>query len=144
SSDRGYDASPYSLSRYYDYVTPFGSYPLQTTADKLFNSRLKPELSTEFEGGFDLQFFRNRLGLNVTYYDRRTRNQIWDVSIPAESGFTSKTVNGGTVQNKGVELSLSVMPVVTNNFSWRAVLNFLKNNNKILDMIRQRDNVGAR
>jgi len=139
----GNDASPYSVSRYYDYVTPFGSYPLQTTADKLFNSRLKPELSTEFEGGFDLQFFRNRLGLNFTYYDRRTRNQIWDVSVPAESGFTSKTVNGGTVQNKGIELSLSATPIQTADFSWRAVLNFSQNNNTVLDLNSTSDDVGS-
>lgn len=139
----GNDASPYSVSRYYDYVTPFGSYPLQTTADKLFNSRLKPELSTEFEGGFDLQFFRNRLGLNFTYYDRRTRNQIWDVSVPAESGFTSKTVNGGTVQNKGIELSLSATPIQTADFSWRAALNFSQNNNTVLDLNSTSDDVGS-
>lgn len=139
----GNDADPYSVSRYYDFVAPFGNNPLQTTADKLFNNKLKPELSTEIEGGVDLRFFKDRIGLNLTYYDRKTKNQIWNVSTPAESGFTSKVVNGGTVQNKGVELSLAITPVATQDFSWRAVLNFSKNNNVIVDLNSTSDDVGA-
>ncbi|MFC5410161.1 SusC/RagA family TonB-linked outer membrane protein [Larkinella bovis] len=130
----GNDANPYSVSRYYDYVAPFGNYPLQATADKLFNLFLKPELSSEVEAGFDLKFFNELLGLNFTYYDRQTKNQIWDVQVPAESGFTTKVVNGGTVQNKGIELSLSVAPITTRTFSWRAALNFSRNRNTVLDL----------
>ncbi|GAB3249939.1 SusC/RagA family TonB-linked outer membrane protein [Larkinella harenae] len=130
----GNDADPYSVSRYYDYVAPFSTFPLQSTSDKLFNSRLKPELSSEVEAGVDLKFFNELLGINFTYYDRQTRNQIWNVQIPAESGFTTKVVNGGTVQNKGIELTLSVAPVTTRNFSWRAALNFSRNRNTVLDL----------
>ncbi|WP_345027431.1 SusC/RagA family TonB-linked outer membrane protein [Ravibacter arvi] len=139
----GNDADPYTVSRYYDYVVPFGSYPLQSTADKLFNNRLKPEQSAEVEGGVDLKFFGERLGLSATYYDRKTKNQIWDVSIPAESGFSTKVVNGGTIQNRGLELSLSAMPVATADFSWRAVLNFSKNVNKVLNLNSTSDDVKA-
>lgn len=130
----GNDADPYSVSRYYDIVTQFGAFPLQSTPDRLHNSRLKPELSAEVEGGLDFKFFNEVLGLNFTYYDRRTENQIWNVQIPAESGFSTKIVNGGTVQNKGIELSLNVMPIMTKNFSWRASLNFSKNKNKVLNL----------
>lgn len=130
----GNDADPYAVSRYYDIVTQFGAFPLQSTPDRLPNSRLKPELSSEVEGGFDFKFFKELLGLNVTYYDRRTQNQIWNVEIPAESGYSTKIVNGGTVQNRGVELSLNIMPIVTANFSWRATLNFSKNTNKVLNL----------
>lgn len=130
----GNDASPYNVSRYYDYVAPFSAYPLQSTSDKLFNLLLKPELSSEVEAGVDLKFFNELVGLNFTYYDRQTKNQIWDVQIPAESGFTSKIVNGGTVQNRGIELTLSLAPVTTRNFSWRAALNFSRNRNTVLDL----------
>ncbi|MBD2753920.1 SusC/RagA family TonB-linked outer membrane protein [Spirosoma validum] len=130
----GNDAVPYNVSRYYDYVAPFSAYPLQSTSDKLFNGKLKPELSSEVEGGFDFKFFNELLGLNFTYYDRQTKNQIWDVQVPAESGFSTKIVNGGTVQNKGIEVSLSVAPITTRNFSWRAALNFSKNKNTVLDL----------
>ncbi len=137
----GNDASPYSVSRYFDYVAPFAGFPLQTTSNSLFNSRLKPELSSEIEGGLDLRFFTDRLGVNFTYYDRYTRNQIWNISTPPESGFTGKIVNGGTVQNKGVELTLSVTPIMTNVFSWKAVLNFSRNRNKVVDLNTSGDNL---
>ena len=137
----GNDADPYSVSRYYDYVAPFNTYPLQSTSDKLFNSRLKPELSSEVEGGFDFKFLNDLLGVNFTYYDRRTKNQIWNVQIPSESGFTTKVVNGGTVQNRGIELTLSGTPVMTKSFSWRVALNFSKNNNKVLDLNSTGDNI---
>ncbi|GAB3317094.1 SusC/RagA family TonB-linked outer membrane protein [Larkinella ripae] len=130
----GNDAVPYNVSRYYDYVAPFSTFPLQSTSDKLFNSKLKPELSSEVEGGFDFKFFNELLGVNFTYYDRRTKNQIWDVQVPAESGFSTKIVNGGTVQNKGIEVSLSVAPISTRNFTWRAAVNFSKNKNTVLDL----------
>ncbi|RAK02713.1 TonB-linked SusC/RagA family outer membrane protein [Larkinella arboricola] len=130
----GNDADAYSVSRYYDYVAPFGSFPLQSTSDKLFNGKLKPELSSEVEGGVDFKFFNELLGLNFTYYDRRTINQIWNVQIPAESGFTTKVVNGGTVQNKGIELTLSATPVMTRTFSWRTTLNFSRNQNTVLNL----------
>lgn len=130
----GNDAAPYSVSRYYDYVAPFGAFPLQSTSDNLFNNKLKPELSSEVEGGVDLKFFNDLLGLNFTYYDRRTTNQIWNVQIPAESGFTNKVVNGGTVQNKGIEVSLNATPVRAGSFSWRIGVNFSKNTNKVLDL----------
>lgn len=139
----GNDADPYTVSRYFDYVAPFGSYPLQSTADKLFNSKLKPELSSEIEGGFDLRFFGDRLSVNATYYDRRTKNQIWNTTIPAESGFTTKVVNGGTVQNKGIELALSATPVMTSSFSWRTGINFSKNNNVVLDLNSTDDALGS-
>ncbi|CAG5067616.1 TonB-dependent receptor SusC [Dyadobacter sp. CECT 9623] len=130
----GNDADPYSVSRYYDIVTQFGTFPLQSTPDRLHNARLKPELSAEVEGGVDLKFFNEILGVNFTYYDRRTENQIWNVQIPAESGFSTKIVNGGTVQNKGIELSVNIMPIMTKNFSWRASLNFSKNKNRVLNL----------
>ncbi|KAA9354808.1 SusC/RagA family TonB-linked outer membrane protein [Larkinella humicola] len=137
----GNDADPYNVSRYYDYVAPFNTFPLQSTSDKLFNSKLKPELSSEVEGGFDFKFFGELLGASVTYYDRRTKNQIWNVQIPAESGFSTKIVNGGTVQNRGVELTLSAAPVTTRSFSWRMALNFSKNKNTVLDLNSTGDNI---
>ncbi len=137
----GNDADPYSVSRYYDYVAPFGTFPLQSTSDKLFNSRLKPELSSEVEGGFDFKFFNDLLGANFTYYDRRTKNQIWNVQIPSESGFTTKVVNGGTVQNRGIELTLTATPIRTTSFNWRVALNFSKNKNTVLDLNSTGDNI---
>lgn len=139
----GNDGDPYTVSRYYDYVESFGSFPLQTTSNSLFNSNLKPELTSEVEGGLDLRFWKDRLSLNFTYYDRTTKNQIWNVQIPAETGFTSKIVNGGNVQNRGIELSASVYLVQSDDFSWRTSINYSKNKNTVLDLNSTSDEIGG-
>lgn len=139
----GNDADPYAVSRYYDIVTTFDNNPLQTTPDRIYNAKLKPELSSEIEGGLDLKFFNDRISTNFTYYDRKTKNQIWNVQIPGESGYSSKIVNGGTVQNKGIELSLGITPVMTTNFSWRASLNFSKNKNKVVDLNSSNESISG-
>lgn len=130
----GNDAAAYSVSRNFDFVAPFGSYPLQTTPDLLFNSKLKPELSREFEGGLDLRFLNDRIGVGITYYNRNTTNQIWSIQLPPESGYSSKIVNGGNVQNKGIELSINATPVIAGAFTWETSLNFSKNKNKVIDL----------
>jgi TonB-linked SusC/RagA family outer membrane protein len=130
----GNDASAYSVSQNFDFGQPFGSYPLQTTPDLRFNDKLKSELSKELEGGFDLRFLNDRIGLNFTYYNRYTTNQIWMIQLPPESGYTSKLVNGGKVQNKGIELTLTATPVIAGAFTWETTLNFSKNKNKVIDL----------
>ena len=139
----GNDADPYAVSQYYNYVTSFGSYPLQTTPDFLFNPDLKPELTTEVETGLDLRFLKDRLGLNVTYYNRNTINQIWNINIPSETGYRQKVVNGGEIQNQGVELSLSFDVFQTDNFQWRSQVNFSRNRNKVLNLNSTSDEVGG-
>ncbi len=139
----GNDGDPYTVSKYYNYVESFGSYPLQTTNDALFNADLKPELTSEIETGVDLRFFRDRLSVNFTYYDRKTKNQIWNVQVPAETGFTSKVVNGGNVQNRGIELAVSLYPIKTENFTWRTSLNFSNNESKVLDLNSTSDEIGG-
>lgn len=139
----GNDGDPYTVSNYYDYVESFGTFPLQTTSNALYNADLKSELTSEVEGGLDLRFFKDRLSTSFTYYDRTTKNQIWNVQIPAETGYLTKVVNGGNVQNKGIELAVSYYPIRTNDFSWRTALNFSKNTNTVLDLNSTSDEVGG-
>jgi TonB-linked SusC/RagA family outer membrane protein len=142
-SEVGNVTTPYVVSRYFDFSAPFGSFPLQTTPDVLYNDKLKPEMSREFEAGVDTRFLNDRIGINFTYYDRRTTNQIWNIQLPPETGFGSKVVNGGTVQNKGIELSLSATPVIAGAFSWETALNFSMNKNKVLDLNSNDGSIGS-
>lgn len=141
-SQVGNITSPYFVSRYFDFSTPFSSYPLQTTPDALYNDKLKPEMSKEFEGGLDLRLLNDRIGISATYYNRKTENQIWTIQLPPESGYGSKIVNGGTVQNQGVELSISATPVMAGKFSWETALNFSKNKNKVIDLNTNDGSIG--
>ena len=139
----GNDGDPYTVSRYYDYVPSFGSFPLQATSNQLFNANLKPELTSEFEGGVDLRFLNDRISTSITYYNRSTENQIWNVQIPSETGFNNKVVNGGNVRNSGLELTVSLYPVLQENFSWKSTLNFSNNKSKVVDLNSTSDEVGG-
>jgi outer membrane receptor protein involved in Fe transport len=94
------------------------------------NPDLKPERGTELEGGFDIGLFNDRVGLELTYFDKTSRDLIVTTPIPVSSGFSSSpAANIGTLSNKGVELSAHATLIARRNFAWDVGLqmNTLKN-----------------
>lgn len=131
----GKDASPYSTSVVYTPTgTPIDNVSRWTRSGSSGIPDLKPEMTTSFEVGTDLNFFNNRLGLNFTWYKSNSKDLIMGVSTAPETGFTNITLNAGEIENKGVELSLTGKPIVTNDFSWNVLVNFSANKNKILSI----------
>ena len=131
----GKDASPYSTSIVY---VPTGI-PINNVGRWTRNGAsgipdLKPEMTTSFEVGTDINFLSNRLGLNLTWYKSNSKDLIMDVSTAPETGFTQITLNAGEIENKGIEISLMGKPVVTNDFNWNVLVNFSANKNKILSI----------
>jgi outer membrane receptor protein involved in Fe transport len=98
------------------------------------NPNLKPFTSTETEVGLDIRFFNNRLGIDFTYYDQKTTDDILDANISRASGFNSTSVNIGELSNKGIELLLTGTPV-KGPITWDVALNFAKNNSKVISLI---------
>ena len=92
----------------------------------------KPEITRAFEAGIEWRFFNNRLGLDVTYYNTDTENQLITLSTPAASLYSSQYTNAGLINNSGVEAMVNVTPVRNDNFSWDASFNFAKNVNKVV------------
>jgi hypothetical protein len=90
------------------------------------------ELSTSKEIGLELKLFKNRLGADVTLYKTVSKNQILSAPISPTSGFSSQVINAGQVNNSGTEITLTGMPVQTNNFTWDITANWSRNNNKII------------
>lgn len=99
------------------------------------NSLLKPEITGSTETGADIRLFKSRLNLDITHYDRTTRNQIIRADISAVSGYTQKMYNSGEINNKGLEISLKVIPVRKKSFEWTSTLNWSKNNSKVVSLI---------
>ncbi|MEP6952363.1 MAG: SusC/RagA family TonB-linked outer membrane protein [Ginsengibacter sp.] len=131
----GHDANPYSTSIVYIPAgSPINNVSLWTRDSKSGVRNLKPELTTAFEVGTDLNFLNNRLGLNFTWYESNIKDLITDVATAASSGFTTITLNSGNIKNKGVELTLRGEPVRSNNFSWNVVLNYSANRNKVVSI----------
>src|SRR5690606_19917329 len=84
---------------------PVGGVNGFTINNVLNNANLKPEISTEKEFGGEVSFFENRLGLDVAYYDRVTKNQILPIVTSPSTGVVQRIVNFGRVQNRGIEVA---------------------------------------
>ena len=131
----GKDADPYSTSVVYNaIVPPINGVIRWGRGNQAGVSNLKPEKTTSFEVGTDLNFFDNRLAFNFTWYKSNSKDQIIPVSTAPSSGFTSIYLNAGEIQNKGVELTLKGTLVKTKNFIWDATLNYSANRNKIISI----------
>jgi ferric enterobactin receptor len=98
------------------------------------NANLKPEFSKQFETGLELKFFKNRIGLDIAYYQNRTEDQLINPRISYASGAILQWINGGTVENRGLEFQLTTTPVKSKNVNWDITFNFSKNVNEIIDM----------
>ena len=101
--------------------------------DNIPNPGLSPALSTELEFGTDLRFFKGRLGLEFTYYDQKTTDDILSATISQSSGFNSTSVNIGELSNKGVEILINATPV-SGPVTWDVSLNLAKNKNKVISL----------
>ena len=97
------------------------------------NPDLKWETTATTDIGLDIGLFNNRLSLVVDYYYKKTTDLLWDISTPSTSGFTSIFKNIGSLENKGVEISLGA-DVLTGAFKWNTQLNWSRNRNKVLEI----------
>ncbi|MES2734648.1 MAG: SusC/RagA family TonB-linked outer membrane protein [Bacteroidota bacterium] len=92
---------------------------------------IQPERSKELETGIDIGLWENRVSLEASYYIKTVDNLILTANVPLSSGFTYKYVNAGSLQNKGVELGLGLVPVNTPALRWSAKVNFWLNRAKM-------------
>ena len=97
------------------------------------NSQLKPETTTENEFGTDLTLF-GRLGVEVTYAQSLTRNQILNVPTPSSLGFASKWQNAGSLQNKTWEVALNLPVITKKDFQWNTRATWDRNRSYITDL----------
>jgi TonB-linked SusC/RagA family outer membrane protein len=130
----GGDAPAYSLQNTYNAGTAFNSQALFTASNTNNNPDLRSERTQSYEAGLEVSFLHNRLGFDATYYNAKTIDQITPITPSTATGYTSFYVNGGSVQNSGIELSINAVPVKTNDFSWNIALNWSKNNSKVLSL----------
>jgi len=103
----------------------------------LGNANLSPEITTEYELGTNLAFFKGRISLDASVYNRNSDKQIFALNMDPASGYTAQNMNLGKVQNKGVELLLTVRPVQTKDFSWDISCNFTKNISKVISLPKE-------
>lgn len=100
----------------------------------LGNNELKPEITKEFEVGFETNLFSKRVSLDASYYDKKTEDLLFGRPTATSTGFQTQTANILDVTNKGVELVLNVIPVKTENWQWDFTTTFTKNKSKVTDI----------
>lgn len=96
---------------------------------------LKPEIQDSYELGLEMRFFNGRLGFDYTYYQSKTKDQICAPRLAQSTGYIFLTLNGGSVENKGMELSITGKPIVTKDFQWETTLNLSGNRGRLGDFI---------
>lgn len=131
-----YTTTTYSQGTYNDGWTdgisfPFGGNVGYMQGDVIGSADLKPEKTSSFEIGADLRFFNNLFGVDVTYYDQTSEDQIFQVPIAGSTGYLSLVSNNGKITNNGIEVVLTATPINSNGFRWDAMLNWSKNTNKV-------------
>ncbi len=130
----GNDTNPYQTSGAFVSQTTFNGQPTFSDQDFIPNENLKPELTTSYEFGTDLRFFKDRLNIDFTYYNATTKDQIISLPIPISSGYNQQVVNGGEINTKGVEIILGGTPIKTSNFKWNTTFNFATNKSVITNL----------
>lgn len=130
----GSDLSPYQTSKYYGVGTVYQGTNTMYVPDNLNNPDIEPSFSNSYEAGLELEFFHNRLGLDLTYYQQKNKNQILNLDISGTSGYSSTVINAGLIENDGFELSLNATPVQNETFSWDMTFNINKNNSEVVSL----------
>lgn len=105
-----------------------GFYP-----NKIPNPDLKWERTGQFDVGVDVGVFDNRLRVTADYYQKKTKDLLYNVAIPTASGFDSMLKNIGSVENKGFELSVE-SDNLAGAFTWTTAFNISFNRNKVLEL----------
>lgn len=155
----GADAPQYSLASTYEAANVpgahFGHYQFDEStiefpfdgrngfiqSTQLGNPNIRPESTREYEVGLELRLLRNRARLDVSYYDKKSFDQIFEVPSSAASGYTEIVRNAGDLRNKGLEISLQARPIETEDFTWDIRANWTRNRNSVISLAPGIDNL---
>lgn len=112
----------------------YNGMPVISNPTALGDQSIQPEFSSEFEIGTDLEFFNKRVVVDFTTYNKKTTNLITPITVPSSSGYLQYNTNAGSIENKGIELGITLVPVKTDNFKWSLYTMFSKNKNEVTEL----------
>ncbi|WP_338761436.1 SusC/RagA family TonB-linked outer membrane protein [Bernardetia sp. ABR2-2B] len=130
----GNDTDPYRILTTYEVNQNFGSNGNMTVPNERNNPNLRPERTDAWEIGATVNLFKNRVGLDVTYYNSVTKDQIFGVPVSPTTGYTRTVINAGSVANRGIEAMLNLKVLNTSGFTWDATLNWARNRNEVVEL----------
>lgn len=131
----GNDLDPYQLYNYYSVSKDGNGNTIAKPGNVLYNSDVRSELIKSWEAGFDVRFVNNRIGLDAAWYKTNATRQLLDLPMDPFSGYASRKINAGNIQNEGLEISLNG-DIIQNpgGFNWSSTIQFSLNRNKIKEL----------
>jgi TonB-linked SusC/RagA family outer membrane protein len=123
----GNDTGPQRTTTAYTKLDPFGAAILFSYPTTVNNPELKPERLISYEAGFELAAMERRLTFDLAFYKTLSKDQIVSVELSKATGASFKWLNGGEIENKGVEVTLGFDIIRNDNFKWNATGNWAKN-----------------
>ncbi|MEL6805746.1 MAG: TonB-dependent receptor, partial [Bacteroidota bacterium] len=111
----------------FNYLGGAAAFPSATQG----NPNLAPERQEEIELGLDLALFKNRIGIEVTYYEQEVTDLLINREVAASTGFTNRFENVGTLENSGIELLLRATPIRNNQLQWNITATYASNENMV-------------
>lgn len=105
-----------------------------TVSTRDIDPNLKPERARELEFGTDIVLFQNKVSFTATYYIKNVEDLILDLPTAGSTGITAIATNAAELENKGLELGVTVLPVQSPSFSWSSSVLFWKNDSKITSL----------
>ncbi len=131
----GNDTGPYQIDQYYYLSQSQLPYPLASMGGQLPHFDLQPEETSSWEAGTNLSLLNHRLNIDATYYYSLSDNQIMPVQLTPSSGYTTKMMNAGKIQNTGFEAQINATPfTATEGLSWEVVLTWSKNKSLVKEL----------
>lgn len=126
-------SSPYANQSVFSIVTNSGGgYAYGFTNNNLY---LEPEIQSTYEIGTEMRWFNSKLGFDITYYNTRNKKQIAEgFRASYGTGYVLNTLNVGSTENKGLEISIDFNPIARKNFNWNMRFNFNRMRNKVLEL----------
>lgn len=132
----GNDAGPHNGEPIFNLsAAGFLGQPTSTRGGTSFDPNLTPEFTTELELGTDMRFLNQRLGVEVTWYDKKSTDLIYSITLPQTTGYGNFYTNLGEIRNTGWEIALDLNPVRTKNVQWDIRGIFTKNTNTVEKLI---------
>ena len=98
------------------------------------NKNLGWEKTTQWNFGIDFSFLKGRVGGTLDIYKSETNDLLLNMSVPSLSGYPSMLANIGKTKNKGIELTLNLIPIMTKDFMWNSNLNFAWQKDEIVEL----------
>jgi TonB-linked SusC/RagA family outer membrane protein len=109
---------------------------------QLANPNLKPELLDEIEAGIEGRFFKSRLTVDLTLYNRTSNNQILRRDLDPSTGYSYTRINAGNVANKGIELQIGYNVIDHKDWKWRVEALYNLNKSNVSDIPKGIDQIG--